>query len=106
MQIKKFNDFVNETYSILEGKEHSFADKIFRMVQTQLTEDENDEDKFYEKILDWAISFYDRKLSKKEITEADYKECIETIKPKLEEFRKKLSSKPKKAKKEEDEEED
>ena len=98
--IKKFGEF------ILEGKEHSFADKMYKMAMEHLSDEEQEQDKFYEKILDWAISFYDRKLVGKAITEDDYKECMSQILPKLSELRAKLSGKPAKKKKDDDDEDE
>jgi hypothetical protein len=63
--IKNFGDFVNESYgSILEGKEHKFADSVYRKIEDDLSDLYDISDKFYDKILDLAIKYYDKKKDK------------------------------------------
>jgi hypothetical protein len=59
-KIKKFNQFVNETYSILEGKEHKFADQVYRKISDDLSDLYDISDKFYGDIIHMAISYFDK----------------------------------------------
>jgi hypothetical protein len=67
--IKNFGDFVNESY-ILEGKEHKFADSVYRKIADDLSDLYDISDGFYDKILDLAIKYYDKK--KDDSTIADF----------------------------------
>jgi hypothetical protein len=70
-KIKNFGDFVNESYdSILEGKEHKFADSVYRKIADNLSDLYDISDSFYGKILDLAIKYYDKK--KDDSTIADF----------------------------------
>jgi hypothetical protein len=47
-KIKNFGDFVNESYdSILEGKEHKFADSVYRKIADNLSDLYDISDSFY-----------------------------------------------------------
>lgn len=66
--IKNFGDFVNESYdSILEGKEHKFADSVYRKIADDLSDLYDISDGFYDKVLDLAIKYYDKKKDKSTI---------------------------------------
>jgi hypothetical protein len=68
--IKNFGDFVNESYdSILEGKEHKFADSVYRKIEGDLSDLYDISDSFYDKILDLAIKYYDKKKDKSTIAD-------------------------------------
>jgi hypothetical protein len=88
--IKNFGEFINESYdSILEGKEHKFADKLETIVASKskhLTQDEKDDNEaaIHTKIGMWAMSIFDKlKLKDKEISEADYEKAFGMIEDKL-----------------------
>ena len=64
-KIKNFVEFVKESYgSVLEGKEHSFADSVYRKVSDDLSDLYDISDKFYGDIIHMAISYYDKKKQK------------------------------------------
>jgi len=57
--IKNFGDFVNESYSILEGKDHKFADDAFRKITDKFLSDSYDvSDEFYNKIITLAHAYF------------------------------------------------
>jgi hypothetical protein len=64
--IKNFGDFINESY-ILEGKEHKFADSVYRKIADDLSDIYDISDGFYDKVLDLAIKYYDKKKDKSTI---------------------------------------
>ena len=95
MKLKKFGEF------IFEGKEHSFANKVVRAAQELLSDEEQDDQTLYEKIVGWAINYYDN-------NEPNPSEsaCLDSIKPKIAEYRVKQSAPKVKGKKKSDEDEE
>ena len=61
-KIKNFGDFVNESYdSILEGREHKFADSVYRKIADDLSDLYDISDGFYRDIVDMAMSYWNKK---------------------------------------------
>lgn len=70
MKLKNFEQYVKESYSLLEGKEHKFADIVYRKISDELSDLYDISDKFYGDILHMAITYYDKK--KEASTVADF----------------------------------
>lgn len=90
--IKNYGEFINESYdSILEGKEHKFADSVYRKIADDLSDLYDISDKFYNEILHMAISYYDKK--KEASTIADFMSAQKDKLDKLIEAEKKKAEK-------------
>lgn len=64
--MKNFGEFVNESYAILEGKEHTFANSAYRKIADNL--DIYDiSDGFYNNIFQIAMIYYTKKKDKSTI---------------------------------------
>jgi hypothetical protein len=89
--IKNFGDFVNESYdSIFESKSESqFISKLTSLSKPLLNKAEKKESHFiHDFILDKIYSIYDSKFaSKEDLSDKDYKEALDLLKDKIEEFR-------------------
>ena len=88
--IKNFGEFVNETYSIFEGKsEKTFVNKLTDLSKSLLNKVEKKESHFiHDFILSKIYSIYDKKFGdKEELEEKDYEEALTLLKADIEKFR-------------------
>lgn len=84
--IKNYGEFVKENF-LLEGKEHVFANRVVRLAQALLTDEEQDNQSLYEKIMGWAIKYYDDNVFGREISESDCENFIASLTPLLNKWR-------------------
>ena len=87
-----FGDLFGESV-IYEGKEHKFADSVYRKIADDLSDIYDISDNFYDSILHMAISYYDKK--KDDATIADFMSAQKAKLDKLIEAEKKKAEKKK-----------